>query len=580
MGESLAEQIFNTISGRLLNPGWTAANGISGEVLAPYLEDPVFYNGILELTEDSDFSCRRIFQVAAPLLQKLAGENLSDQWLDFVYRFCLEKALPGTEAFSPSDPMVAACNVYLEMLRTVGEFQKTTMDGTWQSLYPMNFLTQEEERDLENPLEYRAFLKGFTDDYIYEMMQLGQETTGFNSLDHICGVHHLAISLGRQLAKAGLPIDLGRVSGAAAGHDVGKFFCRGKEMSRVPYLHYYYTDQWFKRQGIVYIKHIALNHSTWDLELDNLSLESLILIYADFCVKNIVDQMHIFSLTESFDVILQKLDNVDEAKEKRYRRVYAKLKDFEDYMVFLGINLDPLNGTYTEPENKVNFALLQGQEIIENIKYLAINHNIHLMYQLRDEFASNAILELARSETDWRNFRTYLRIFEEYSTYMTQKQKLNAIKFLYEQLDHTEYDIRRYCAEIIGILIALFDEDYRKEVPEGSALEQPELTGFQLFDRYLQLFMAPDHKIIPEHRKWIRLPAGQYGGGDVQPLPGKAEKRLPGRAAEILPAGSAPDPGCGHGIIGSIDLCAGIHWRGKDPGVFELYGSDLRTSRY
>ena len=34
-----------------------------------------------------------------------------------------------------------------------------------------------------------------------------------------------------------------------------------------------------------YTGHIAANHSTWDLEPENLSVESLVLIYADFRVK-------------------------------------------------------------------------------------------------------------------------------------------------------------------------------------------------------------------------------------------------------------------------------------------------------
>ena len=72
--------------------------------------------------------------------------------------------------------------------------------------------------------------------------------------------------------RKGLKIDLGRVSGAAAGHDVGKYGCIGEELKRVPHLHYYYTDQWFKKYNINYIRNIAINHSTWDLELENLSL--------------------------------------------------------------------------------------------------------------------------------------------------------------------------------------------------------------------------------------------------------------------------------------------------------------------
>ncbi len=50
--------------------------------------------------------------------------------------------------------------------------------------------------------------------------------------------------------------------------------------------------------------------------------------------------MKFYSLSDAFQVILDKLDNVDEAKEKRYRRVYAKLKDFEDFMIEHKVDLD------------------------------------------------------------------------------------------------------------------------------------------------------------------------------------------------------------------------------------------------
>ena len=62
------------------------------------------------------------------------------------------------------------------------------------------------------------------------------------------------------------------------------FGCRPGE--RVPYLHYYYTDQWLLERSMGDISHIASNHSTWDLELESLSVESLLLIYADFRSKS------------------------------------------------------------------------------------------------------------------------------------------------------------------------------------------------------------------------------------------------------------------------------------------------------
>ena len=59
-------------------------------------------------------------------------------------------------------------------------------------------------------------------------------------------------------------------------------------------------------------------------------MESLALIYADFRVKSSRNEageeiVHFYSLDEAFDVILNKLDNVDEAKKLRYQKVYNKM---------------------------------------------------------------------------------------------------------------------------------------------------------------------------------------------------------------------------------------------------------------
>ena len=144
------------------------------------------------------------------------------------------------------------------------------------------------------------------------------------------------------------------------------------------------------------IGHIATNHSTWDLELET-SLESLILIYADFRVKNKVENgnytMHIFTLEESFEVILNKLDNVDSAKENRYKR-YTKTKDFEDYIVSLGVDTS-LSGKLVKSSKKP-YELMNKKEVIETLKHLSIEHNIKLMARLTDNISFNSILEMAR----------------------------------------------------------------------------------------------------------------------------------------------------------------------------------------
>ncbi|WDC84151.1 hypothetical protein PL321_18125 [Caloramator sp. mosi_1] len=121
-----------------------------------------------------------------------------------------------------------------------------------------------------------------------------------------------------------------------------------------------------------------------------------------------------------------------------------------------------------------------GNDVVENIKYQAINHNIRLMHKLRSEFSLNEILENARNVQDSQALRAYLDIIEEYSTYLTQKQKIITLGFLYEQLMHNEEDIRRQAAELLGFLIASFDEEYRKELPENAKKDREDVNSIYL----------------------------------------------------------------------------------------------------
>ena len=508
----MVKELYNKISKKILHTQILDDTSLDKEFVRKYIEDPLFLKQLSFMVKKKDYSCQAVYFLCQYILADIDKKHNSANWLYQVFQFALSKSFP--EVVDPSvkdisDNCRKAFLLYLEFLRVISKFQKSSGDPTFHGKYPLNFLTSEEKNKLENPAEYKRFLKAFNDEYIYEMMKLSQEVLKFNTLDHICGVNWIALFIGRQLYNLGLPVDLGRISGAAAGHDIGKYGCKDIEIERTPYLHYYYTDMWFEKHNIPYAGHIAVNHSVWDLELEDLPLESLILIYSDFRVKNannrLKEKMRIFNLKNSFQLILGKLDNVDEKKRKRYCRVYEKLKDFEDYMINLGVNVDIENKEISscKKDRKPYYPIMQGQEVIQNIKFLSIEHNIDLMHELRDESSLNSLLELARSEKDWNNLQEYLQIFNEYSTYLAQKQKIITLRYLYEQLTHPEDEIRRRSAKLIGLLIASFDEDYRKEIPQNVTLEPPAITSANLLERYLKYFLQPDHKKIALHQSRI-----------------------------------------------------------------------------
>lgn len=510
---ALYENIYDKLVKTLLHEGFINSFSLNKKKISEYISDESFKSKVYSLAQKKDFSCSSVLDLCQGLFELIDNINKPNNWLNYAYQYALNKSFSNAVEISFEPMFESRVNLYLKVLHDISEIEKTIDTDTFIGTYPLIFLQSEEEKSSVNySSEYMIFKKAFNQNFVYEMMKLHQELTNHNTLEHICGVHYLALHIGKQLLNKKLPIDLEKVSGAAAGHDIGKYGCSRKELEKVPYLHYYYTDQWFKKYDIHYIGHIATYHSTWDLELENLPIESLVLIYSDFRVKNMElpngnRNMHIYSLKDSFEIILNKLDNVDLEKENRYKRVYAKLKDFEDYMISLGINID-LEEIIISEQKKKHVSLMQGQEIVDNIKYKAINHNIHLMNIFRNEASLNTILEMVASEGDWKKLRGYINIFEEYSTFLTQKQKIITLNFLYDFLTHKEEDVRKQCAQLIGTFIAIFDEVYRKEVPDDVVLSPPGISSSELLNKYINSFLFPDHKIIEAHQEWIGFSLG------------------------------------------------------------------------
>jgi nicotinic acid mononucleotide adenylyltransferase len=408
-------------------------------------------------------------------------------WVRTLFDYASYKSFPHKKAPIIEDDMIELYEAILTVLRN--------LNGSGHIEYPL----------YDHAEEFEIFKDAYQKHYIYEMMQLDMVATGHNTIEHVLGVKNAAMHIALQLKNLNLPLDLGIVLGSSLGHDIGKYGVLDSEQTRVPYLHYFYTEQWFKRFGLERIGHIATNHSTWDLELETLPLESLVLIYADFRVKNrIVDgkyQMYTFPLTESFQVILDKLDNVDEAKEKRYKRVYNKLKDFEDYIVALGVDTT-LEGSLV-PRDQVYWSLLRGEDIVESVKHKAIENNIYLMANLVNQDRFIQILEEARSQANWRRLRLYIEILKEYSTYLTQKQKILVLHFLTDLMLNKEEDIRKEAAELIGKLLANYDEEYRKELPKEVVRNRPEETSEDLLQKLLTDLLFPSYKLADSQNEWL-----------------------------------------------------------------------------
>lgn len=502
MSKKQVRQMIEELTAKLCAREFLAASNLSRESVL-MLMNREYWEGQLGriFPIKRRIQCREIYEICREPMS-LIGREPRDGWMKFTYQYVCHILYPDEEFSRQAEPYAAGALFYLAVLQFIFDKEREVLP--FEPMVDFAFLSEEEALSYESYTEYKKFKNAFYKEYIYEMMRLNAEVTPFRTLEHIAGVHYVAMTVARGLYEAGVPIDLTLTSGAAAGHDLGKFGCKPNE--RVPYLHYYYTNQWFNRHRMEYTGHIAANHSTWDLEPENLSVESLVLIYADFRVKQSRGEdgreiTYISSLDEAFEIILSKLDNVDEAKLNRYRFVYARLHDFETYMRSLGVDVN-LDKKPVKTPPMPDISLRNTEQIVDSLIFMGVEHNIDVMHRMGAERQFGNLLEAARSEKNWKNVRAYLNIFQEYFPYTNDIQKEQTLYFLYELLMHKEGDIRTQAARLIGNVIAQFNAGYRKERPA----DMPDIAdqkAMELWKTFLSMIICPDHKLTVQHKRRI-----------------------------------------------------------------------------
>ena len=494
-----------------------------GDALLRTLETEGYMQRFTGLFSGARLRCADVLALCRPELETLCPGEPSEGWLAYAYDYARRLLYPEKTDAEPFAPGAVFLLSVLQVL-FAAEAELLPHDPAWT----FDFLTDDELAGSPSAPSYQRFLRLWRREFVYELMRLGLEVTPYRTLEHIAGVHHLAVTAARALRKSGVAVDVALVSGAAAGHDLGKFGCRPGE--RVPYLHYFYTDQWFRRRRMTDIGHVAANHSVWDLEPDYLSVEALLLIYADFRVKQLHDAQgreitRISTLAQAFQVILDKLDDVDGEKQKRYTRVYARLEDFEQFMVSCGVDVT-MSGGDTPPLPEKHTALMTDDEALRALTLRCVGHNMELMHRLTDQRSFARLLEEARGETDWRRLRAYLAVMESYSLYLHIPQKVQTLTFLYELLMHREGDIRRQAAALLGEIIAGFHAGYAKERPADIRPDPRAITDVDQWRLYLDKILYPDHKLMPQHRRWIGYTLKFAVGSLLSHCPGREERFL------------------------------------------------------
>lgn len=490
----------------LLISGVLKKSGLSKTAVKHLLRETEFFAGLPEDLGQERVSCRQVLELCRPVMDRISPEP-EGGWLRECYLELAHGLFPDPARGRQTPDCRKAQAFYLAVLRWFLNTEKGRCP--YDPLTDIPALTEAELADSRVAAEFAACREAVRQSYFVELMRIGREIMPFDPASHTIGVHHLALHMGRQAKAVGFPVDIPMVSAAALCHDIGKFGCRGADAGRIPYLHYYYTDQWLRRQGLPSIAHISANHSTWDLEFENLTPESLLLIYADFRVRgtreNGREVVRIYSLAESYEMIFSKLYNMTPEKQQRYKRVYLKLSDFERLLISSGVRPDPLTAEML-PQEQPNPALLNRGQSLEALCGRTLENNIRLMAGISGDVTFGQLLEQARGDKNLDHIRTYLRIFEEFSTYMTGENKRRTLSLLYELLTHHQGDVRRQAARIMGQILANSGPTYRKELPASAPVSAvaPATAAFltqtlELWERYMDMCLHPDYKIAAKH---------------------------------------------------------------------------------
>lgn len=446
--------------------------------------------------------CTRVLALCAPVVESDC-QNMQ-QWLSALCDRLSDNMFP--DAQHPRRDLTGDERLYLAVLEQVLAQHLREFDPLTDVLrFPEEALQQSRVTE-----EYDRFHRATVEAHVLPLMRISREVRPFDPASHTVGVHNVALHTAIMAARAGIPVDLPLVSAAAFGHDIGKFGCRGDDARRIPYLHYYYTWQWFSEYDMEEIGHVSANHSTWDLEFENLPVESLLLIYADFRVRGTRsedgrEQIRIYTLAEAYEMIFSKLYDMTPEKQKRYQTVYYKLRDFERVLQAHGVPTDITVDELGEADTR-DESLLSAEDALQGLRNMALSGSVRLMNTITTDHSFELLLEQAKGEKNLQRIRAYLMLLQEYSTYMTKANKKKTLMLLYELLMHPDGDVRRVAGQIMGRILANSGPKYRKERPVGAkrGVMIPTMMALldesvELWENHIEACLHPDRKIAPKH---------------------------------------------------------------------------------
>ena len=186
-------------------------------LLRQWLEEENYLQRFIPLCDGRRISCAAVLDLCQEELDTLSPRP-EEGWLAFTYDFARKSMFPEPDFEPRRERHGPGAVFFLSLLQALFDAGRTKAPP--DPLWDLALLEEDELAGSAHQDSYRLFLRAWRREFVYEMMRLGLEVTPWRTLEHIAGVHHVAVSVARDMRRAGVPIDLPLVSAAAAGHDI------------------------------------------------------------------------------------------------------------------------------------------------------------------------------------------------------------------------------------------------------------------------------------------------------------------------------------------------------------------------
>lgn len=177
-----------------------AAEYLAGrEDLVQQLVGEGYFQRFVPLMADR-VSCAGALDLCREDLERLDGPEPREGWLPYCYGFARRLLFPEKHGDRSHG---AGAVFFLSVLQVLldAERELRDYDPAWDFAPP----APEELTDCPAAAQFGQMLRLWKREYVYEMMRLGLEVTPYRTLEHIVGVHHVAVTAGRALRRGAYP---------------------------------------------------------------------------------------------------------------------------------------------------------------------------------------------------------------------------------------------------------------------------------------------------------------------------------------------------------------------------------------